>query len=187
MLTRSRGISLLIALLCLGLVSLGQPQAAHANSLYNWLGGQWPGPGPGVCCLHLKITYESGMTSRDIQGWDDGRYVWTQSPALIYFDKGTDYTIAASDWYDANTDYVGQTYNWPCSSCTPYTGALTELNYYYTNMPSFTYTMIQGAAAHELGHVAGLAHHSGPYLMNPTLNGYYTPTSDEINGINSRY
>jgi Matrixin len=158
---------------------------------YNLSGNTWGNqPSPGHCCASLNVYYSS-MDSSAIADWDNGRGAWNSSAALIWYYKVSSSSIQA---YELNTNY----YTWAgATQCGAnifhnFTYCDTYINYYYVNLYGYPAGERQTITAHELGHVAGLAHHDGCYLMNTSLSnwdqcGINTPTSDDIAGINAMY
>jgi hypothetical protein len=95
--------------------------------------------------------------------------------------------------YDTNQpgrNMNGWTVLSPCDSCN-YNFADLYLNYAFTK--DYPGPEIQSVAAHELGHLAGLAHSSGCVLMNPDTGirwescGINLPRTDDVNGVNALY
>jgi predicted Zn-dependent protease len=71
-----------------------------------------------------------------------------------------------------------------------YSAAATYLNSFFTG--TYSQTIIDGVAAHEVGHVLGLNHSNACVLMQPSTLlrnacNVYGPVQDDINGVNSLY
>jgi hypothetical protein len=176
------GVSVVTILLGLSMFSV----VAYNLQGYTW-GNQ---PSPGHCCASLNVYYSS-MDSSAVADWDNGRGAWNSSSALIWYYKVSSSPIQV---YELNSSY----YNWPGETVCGtnifhnFTYCDAYINYYYVNTYGYPAGERQTITAHELGHVAGLAHHDGCYLMNTTLAswdqcGINTPTSDDDAGINAMY
>jgi hypothetical protein len=131
------------------------------------------------------------MNAVDSQAFDNGRSAWTASSANVFWYTTTSsQMIVAEDTTNSSVAWDGLSDLEPCISCQYQDGA-SELNYYYTQ--HYSIYERQGVAAHELGHIMGLAHHSGCYLMEPTTPyrygtcGITGPVTDDVNGVNSLY
>lgn len=170
-----------------------QTPSARAYALN---GKYWPN--------NYAIRYvKDSMTSKDSTGFDNARAAWNNSSAPVFFCAGCSGNyVEMYDQNDGNDGTDGFSYEYTSSTgcnangTTVYiiTGAGAYLNTYYTNQSSYTSGgAIQSVAAHELGHVVGLAHVSNEHeLMYPTtdrwfVDGINTPQSDDINGTKAIY
>lgn len=156
---------------------------------YHLFGGRWPNQ---TCCLAL-YTYTTAHQSYNRTALTNGSSVWNNSSAhytLISTSNSSSAQVTLNDVLDTSVSWDGIAYLGPCNSCT-YSGASVFLNTYYTS--GYTDDQRQSVAAHELGHVAGLAHTDGCVLMTPsTFNRWgichiKTPQQDDINGVNAQY
>lgn len=174
---KKKTLFLATAALSVSLMAIGTTQALA----YNLTGAHWTS-------ADRPVTI-SAVYSGTANGWLNGMGAWNATPTKAYFHQvaGNQTTIL----YDANDSSVG----WDgLSTWSPGTGIINNasgrLNYYYTK--GYNANQIKGVAAHELGHILGLAHHSGCYLMvdntpQRTSCGVYTPQSDDQAGINALY
>lgn len=137
--------------------------------------------------------------------WSNGNITATISET--YSGNGTAWANAISSWNPTDLNITRPPGNQPImlsdvssssvswdgyATWSPGTGTINnatgQLNHYYTK--NYDAAKRQGVAAHEIGHIVGLAHRSGCYLMNgstPSRCGIYTPTSDEVAGVNYLY
>lgn len=161
---------------------------------YHLEGPRWSSQRSSGCCATFYVQYSSAFYSGDKAGFDNGRAAWNGSPANVLFYSGSS-SITVDDTNNSSVGWDGIT-NWHWSSCgflwqdECFDYAHVLLNYHFTQNDSAS--TIKGIAAHELGHAIGLAHTNGCVLMTPytsTRNscGIYTPTSDDVNGVNSLY
>lgn len=166
------------ALLTVALMGIGTSQAFG----YNLTGAHWPNANRPVT---ISVSYSGTAT-----GWNNGMSAWNATPtkALFTAPGGGTQTTVLGDTNDSSVSWDGIS-NW-----NPGTGTINNaqgrLNYNYTK--NYNANQIKGVAAHELGHILGLAHHNGCYLMvdntpQRTSCGVYTPQSDDQAGINALY
>ena len=145
----------------------------------------------------LTFSYPTAISAADRTASETARFFWnnTATPVCIctqVYDSS--WNIGLEPLYDNHVAWDGATYILPSANHAPYSFAYQHLNDYWTN--GYVTNERISVAAHELGHALGLAHRSGPYLMNPltsgstgryTHYGIHTPQQDEINGVNQLY
>jgi hypothetical protein len=162
-------------------------QAVYA---YNLEGPRWANQPKSGCCATFYIYYYS-MYYQDSVGWDNGRHAWNNTASVNVLDYTTSSccTITANDVNDNSKNWDGLTqYGYSGGS---FTYAHLFLNFFYTQ--NYSTGEIQSVAAHELGHMIGLAHSSGCVLMvgdtytRWTVCGLNAPVTDDINGANHLY
>ncbi|WP_186526369.1 matrixin family metalloprotease [Leekyejoonella antrihumi] len=129
------------------------------------------------------------MVSSDITSWNNGIAAWGGSAANVVYVTRSNSPLVVSDTYRSDIDWDGLT-NYAGSSG-QFTSVRAYLNHYYTQ--SYSATVSQGVAAHELGHAVGLGHSAASCaLMLPTTPGRdscgaWIPKADDIAGMNSLY
>lgn len=160
------------------------------TSAYNLFGGRWPYQPSSGCCANFLLYITPGMYGEDNNAFNHGMGAWTSSPANVNWQStsNSSNSIVGESTYNNSVSWLAQTTLIPCFSC-QYSNAAVQLNDYYTL--GYTDAHNQSIAAHELGHVMGLDHHTGRYLMNPTdpyaLYSINTPQTDDVNGVNALY
>lgn len=185
---RSRGAMVgLAAVLSVGGVLL-QPREAKAYALE---GLRWPGQPTSGCCANLTVEYLTVSASYDSAGYFSGFLMWNNS-----FNSGVNVNVTsvsssrwtADDLYNPNVSWDGLTTTSPNGQ---YFNAVSmHLNYYWTS--TYTQTVINALAAHEIGHGLGLADIGACVLMEPQTPlrnwcGVYSPQQDDKNGVNAQY
>jgi hypothetical protein len=175
---KKRTVLLAAAALSATLMVVGTTQAFG----YNLTGARWPNANRTVT---ISVAYSGTAT-----GWNNGMSAWNATPtkALFTAPGGGTQTIVLGDANDSSVSWDGIS-NW-----NPGTGTILNaqgrLNYAKTK--NYSANTIKGVAAHELGHILGLAHHNGCYLMTDNTGtrdqcSVYTPQSDDQAGINALY
>ncbi|TES83910.1 MAG: matrixin family metalloprotease [Hadesarchaea archaeon] len=177
-------LTLFVVTLTLALILIPQVFAYHL------LGGRWPDQK--VSYLKNYVYSPSPVEAEYIyamQSWNDA-----STPAyfvrVMYWQGLYVNSVAV---YEPEVAWLGMTSIVPSPYEYPYEYADVKLNLYYVS--DFSSEKTQALAAHEYGHVLGLAHElSSPrVLMYPYLNvfygiyGVYTPQQDDINGVNDLY
>lgn len=159
-----------------------------AANAYHLEPAKWSGqPSPGMCCAHIKVGIES-TSSSVTAAWSNGIYAWNISAAPIVYDQPSSYKVGLAQINDSSNSSDGHvTYYYAFGYFYSMSG---WLNYAY--IKNYSSSEAQGVAAHELGHVAGLAHTNGCVLMTPQTStrqscGIHGPVTDDINGILSLY
>lgn len=167
-----------ITLIFILMLSLSIPSYA-----YSLIGCKWSSS-------TVTWNYATGLQSTDVTAWTNSASSWTSATDADY-SKVTSRTPNVYCTYqnDSGVDWDGLTYynqsGGYFTSCTCY------LNHYYTD--NYVANKRRSVAGHELGHALGLNEYVGPALMHPLtytrydLNGYYTPQTDDINGVNYLY
>jgi hypothetical protein len=161
----------------------------HPTSAYTLENVKWANqPSPGSCCANLTVNMSSVGYSIDQTGWNNGMAAWNDdSQAFITWQTTTGYSVIdLYDTYDSGVTWVGEA---PYQQDSGYfTLAAGYLNYYYTQ--NMSADAIQGVAAHELGHIAGLGHSQYCNTVMYASVGLCqadTPQSDDEQGINALY
>jgi predicted Zn-dependent protease len=176
---RKRWLTVPVALAAALALAVGAPAQA-----YNLTGAHWSSVSSRP--YQLVIVYGG---STNATAWTNAASNWTSTPTKVVFNQTTsNASIQLSDQNNSSVSWDG------LSSWSPATGTLSSaigyLNVYYT--AGYSANTRKGVAAHELGHILGLAHTNGCVLMTPTTStrnscGIYTPASDDINGVNALY
>lgn len=171
----------LSAMVLLGWAAIAAPQAdAYART-----GARWPSS-----TIRSSITQSYGLGS----AWSTGRQRWNSTNTPIIFTNVAPSGGNRADLFDVNLNNV----TWDgLANWTPGTGTITSatgrLNYYF--LRNYDADKKAGVAAHELGHILGLAHAGGCVLMNGTSSsrdtcgsgGANSPQVDDKNGANAIY
>lgn len=157
------------------------PTGAYAYQLF---GGRWSNSDIGNLTYYNFSGYSENPTAAT--SWNNAgtkAKFYTSSPfsAFIFLKKEN----------AGNNGVDGQAVLTPSPTANPYTSGETYLNSYYVD--GYSSQKRQSVAAHEQGHLLGLAHESGCVLMNEATSsrydscGVYTPQQDDINGVNAIY
>lgn len=152
---------------------------AAPASAYAYTGGKWSSSSIGV--------YMYPMSTKGTQSWTNARNNWTQATDVNFYAGAPGTNIALRETSNASVGWDGIAYTTTSGGYyqVPATG---YLNTAYTN--GYSYLTTTGVAAHELGHLVGLAHVNAAVLMNPTTPGrgsIYYVTTDEQAGVNRLY
>jgi|GEM_PF-1146701 len=157
------------------------------------------------CWIASRIGWSSSTTA-----WGNAVSTWNGSAANYYLTNNQSSLNKVADTYNSSVTWDGNTYMYylTCSPSCVFSSFGSYLNTYFTEnhdpcgnfLTHDCYTELSAltVAAHELGHVAGLAHTSSCVLMNPYTwgsGGRFTsdcgyinvPKSDDINGVNAQY
>jgi hypothetical protein len=161
-------------------------------SAYNLEGPKWGGTPSSGCCAYLGVQYNYVGQSYDSTGLYLAFLSWNHS-----FGSGVNVQISAvtsSPWTVQDTYNSGVSWDGMSSLQVGldlnFSAAATWMNSYYTG--TYAQQVVNGVAAHEIGHVLGLAHSNACVLMQPatilrTACGVYGPVQDDKNGVNSLY
>ncbi len=176
-------LTLLVMTLTLALILIPQVFA------YHFLGGRWPDQK--VSNLKNYVYSPSPVEAEYIYAMKS----WNDASTPAYFVRVMYWQLYVNSVAvdEPEVDWIGITAISPSPYEYPYEYADVKLNLYYVS--DYSSEKTQAVAAHEYGHVLGLAHEfSSPrVLMYPYLNvfydiyGVYTPQQDDINGVNSLY
>jgi hypothetical protein len=137
------------------------------------------------------VEYLSVTKSYDLSGYFTGFIDWNHS-----FNSGVNVNVTsvgssawtADDLYNSNVSWDGLT---TFSASGQYFNAVSmHLNYYWTS--TYSQPVINGLAAHEIGHGLGLADIGACVLMEESTPvrsfcGVYGPQQDDKNGVNAQY
>lgn len=140
----------------------------------------------------LSYYFGSGTSSYNQGVWNNAVSSWNATSTPVYFSH-SEGVIELYQVNDAYTDADGNSTVYYNSSTHLITSSKSWVNSYYVY--SYSSTKEQSVAAHELGHVLGLADlSSSAYAL---MNGYtgdrydsygiYKPQSDDVNGVNAIY
>lgn len=159
---------------------------------YSLEGYRWGGTPSSGCCAYLYYSEPSDtgwVYGVDKDAMHGAESAWNASAANVYYVNNGSPNIDFNDTVNSTVNWDGMTYYQTLSNGTfSYSQALVN-GYYLINDPAW---VAQGVAAHELGHVLGLAHASGCVLMiwdttdrqNCGISG---PVQDDVNGANALY
>ena len=187
---RRRAVVVVLILAMLGVGMATTTLQTPSVKAYALIGPKWANqPSPHNCCASLGVVVYPYLQSYDITGWHDGMSAWNGSPALILFNNVDSSTIVLDDTYDTSTGADGWV-DWQALF-----GYFVDSHGYLNTRYTAHYTRpeIQGVAAHELGHVAGLKDvNTSCVLMNGWQDvwvdcGFNVPKQDDINGIDAMY
>lgn len=156
---------------------------------YNLEGCKWAGDS-------LDITYKSDIVfSADQSAFQNAIHDWNGTPAKILFAApatGQHVDIVALSANNSSVAWDGlTTYYCQGGYFSDTASTNVQINHYFTQ--NYTSNETESVAGHELGHALGLAHNSGPYLMDPNTSdrygkyGVYTPQADDIQGAEALY
>jgi hypothetical protein len=169
--------------------AIGLPSDASA---YNLEGQKWGGTPSSGCCANLGVQYNNVAQSYDSTGLYLGFLSWNHS-----FGSGVNVQISAvtsspwtvQDTYNSGVSWDGLT-SLQIGLDLNFSAAALVMNSYYTG--TYAQAVVNGVAAHEIGHSLGLAHNNDCVLMQPstilrTVCNVFGPVQDDKNGVNSLY
>lgn len=157
---------------------------------YSLEGGSWNSINP----LYVCITETAGPGGSDGTEaiWYDGLGAWfATSTPFGYSTTCSSNNVGLNDVYYSAVAWDGTHDHSPGHGSNPYSFGWGTLNWYYVH--TYSSNAAQSVAAHELGHIVGLAHSTGAKIMNSSTSsryythGVYTPQTDDVNGVNAIY
>lgn len=144
------------------------------------------------CCANLGVQYNNVSQSYDSTGFYLGFLLWNHnfgSGANVQINRVSSSVYTVQDMYNSGVSWDGMT-SLQVGLDLNFSAAATWMNSFFTG--TYSQQVITGVAAHEVGHVLGLAHSNACVLMQPStllrnVCGVSGPVQDDINGVNSLY
>lgn len=162
---------------------------ANTASAYNLEGHKWGGTPNSGCCANIYYNIGGFHYGLDSPAMTLSLDAWNASAANVVWVGNGSPNMTVKDVYDSSVAWDGMTYmQWLSNGTFSY--VTSELNGFYTE--GYAGWVIEGVAAHELGHALGLAHASGCVIMVADTStreacAINKPQQDDINGVNALY
>lgn len=162
----------LATFLALALVAV----TTQPSSAYELLGHRW---------ASSTVTYNISSGA-----WASAVSSWNVKVSKVQFVKSSSAKLGLGTANDSAAGWDGLVTPGPIVSG-KMSSATARLNSAYTK--NYSVAKVKSVAVHELGHVLGLAHRNGCYLMNPKTYERFdvcninTAQADDVNGVNYLY